>query len=489
MTPMVPPTGTCCLPKVWVGMSASNVIDKYLRSSDRRLSVTVLLIVLSVGLVLFGGPCTAFGQAPEPSPVRSIAQITLDDDGRGLSYPAAVFFDHTEEEIYLVNGGSSRVVVYGPDYFPRTSIGTGRGIDAPRGTFVTDSGHIYICQGRNKNNPVQRITILNGAFFLDREIILDDIPEAASFYPRQVAVNRQGLIYLAGESSRGVLVLDRDGVFLRRLEPMDMIADQEAIAAAALQQQEEERRFEEEQRALSADGDEVSTKGRSRGDIPEEFRPRSSSPGGAPRSGAGLGPVRIRSVHIDKAGNLYLVSAETSKIYVYGPDETFLFSFGEKGGTPRKLSQPRSLAIDEKLRLIYVADYMRHTILVFDMTGKYLFEFGGRGGSPGWFNFPADIAINRKGQIIVADMFNKRVQVLELRAEIAYPLFRGGLPKPAPEKSEPEESENDTQGEELISEDQDLSAGDEEEEIVTEEIIDWSPPPPEAGEIQLEDNP
>jgi hypothetical protein len=76
------------------------------------------------------------------------------------------------------------------------------------------------------------------------------------------------------------------------------------------------------------------------------------------------------------------------------------------------------LAIDEEQGLVYVADYMRHTILVYKLAdGEYLFEVGGRGTEPGYFNFPNHMTINKHRQIIVADLFNNRVQVLEMGYE------------------------------------------------------------------------
>jgi hypothetical protein len=308
------------------------------------------------------------------------------------------------------------------------SIGAGRSVTAPFGVHVTKNGHVYIPQSRNAFNPVNRITILNAAFFVEREIIVDDIPEAKDFLPKQVAVNRDGLIYLVGEATRGVLVLDSDGTFLRRLQPMDMITDIQAIEAAARQQEELERRksSHEEARASSgADDGRGSASARPAAEIPEEFRPRSSRQEGEAQAGPGLGPVRVRYVHIDSTGKIYVVSAETGKIYVYSPEEEFLFAFGEKGGTPRKLSQPYALDIDERRGLIYVVDYMRQIILTYDLAGKWLFEVGGRGTGPGWFNYPMDIAINRHGHIIVTDFFNRRIQVLEVEYGGEFPMFKG----------------------------------------------------------------
>ncbi len=404
--------------------------------------------------------------APAPGlasyPAISIAQITTDDDGRLLNYPSSVFYDPIEEEIYLVNGGSARVVVYGPDFYPRVSIGAGRGVFAPRGMHVAPDGRVYVTQSRSAANPTPRITILNAAFFVDREILLDDIPNLANFSPGKLAVSRDGLIYLTGESSRGVIVLDGDGTFLRMLEPMDVIADREAVAAAA-----ERLAAQQDKKALE---DEIEARQRSRGDIPEEFRPRSRQQEEEARSGPGLGPVRVRNVVIDRAGNLYLVSAETSKVYVYSADETFLFSFGEKGGGPRRLSQPRGLVIDEERGLIYVADFMRHTILAYNLSGRFQFEVGGRGEAPGWFNFPSDLAINREGQLIVSDLFNRRVQVLDVDYIPEFPLF-SAPPPPAQQSGEESEAV-----EAMPEEDAPTSDDDFEGEEIVEEIVEEFPP-------------
>ncbi|MBW2163925.1 MAG: hypothetical protein JRF43_05670, partial [Deltaproteobacteria bacterium] len=63
---------------------------------------------------------------------------------------------------------------------------------------------------------------------------------------------------------------------------------------------------------------------------------------------------------------------------------------------------------------IYVVDYLRHTVLVYDLTGRYRFEFGGRGWGEGWFNYPTSLAVDSLGHLLVADLFNNRVQVLEV---------------------------------------------------------------------------
>ena len=401
-----------------------------------RCSIPVILFCILLTACLAFKSSQAFAEAASVVvPVKSIAQIKVDDDGNALGYPIAVFYDPVMDETYVVNADTNRVVVYGPDFFPFVSIGVGRGVVAPRGGTVLSNGDVYIAQIKSAKNQSNRISIFNGAFFLKREIFLDDIKQAKRLTPTQVAVSSEGIIYITGQNFRGVLVLDNDGNFLRLLQPMDeiplrAIKEEERLAA------EEKKLAEPEQPLPPEDIGAPTEEENPYLDIPEEFRPRNGGDDETSWIGTGRGPVRVNFVTIDSTGKLYLLSADTGKVYVYGPDENFLFAFGEKGGSPRQMSQPMSLAIDEKRGLIYVVDYMRHTILTYDMTGNYLFEFGGRGFSPGWFNFPLSITINKNGQIIVADLFNKRVQVLDVGYDEISEYLKEATKLAAPEGSE-----------------------------------------------------
>lgn len=124
--------------------------------------------------------------------------------------------------------------------------------------------------------------------------------------------------------------------------------------------------------------------------------------------------VILANVSIDRKGRIYLVSEIESRIYVYDENRKFLFKFGEKGGSTGKLSRPVAVAVDNIREWIYVVDYMRHTISVYNAKdGTYLFEFGGLGWGEGWFQHPKDIATDSNGRILIADTFNDRIQVLK----------------------------------------------------------------------------
>ena len=97
---------------------------------------------------------------------------------------------------------------------------------------------------------------------------------------------------------------------------------------------------------------------------------------------------------------------------VYGPG---------KGKKPRFL-KPMAVSTDKDSN-IYVSDSGNNRIVVFNRKGEFMFEFGKSGiahpepdekftWKPGTFNYPYGIDIDDKtGNIFVADMLNKRIQV------------------------------------------------------------------------------
>ena len=306
--------------------------------------------------------------------VKVVTVITRDNLNHRLSLPTSLFYDMGENELYVTTGG--KVLVFTPDYFPYLSLGKGREIYAPTGVFVDRAGNLFVCQGKSNEDPRAHISVLNAAFLPAEEIYFKGFPGAENFIPNRIAIGANGRMYVAGLNYRGLVVLDEKGHFVKLLAPKDYI--------------------------VSPDMTRVAT---------------------------------INDVTIDARGRIYLLSEEMGRVYVYDKKERFLFKFGEKGGSTGKLSRPRGIAVDAKRGRIYVIDYMRHTGNIYSMDGKFLGEFGGRGWSPGWFNYPSDVAVDDQGNVIIADTFNQRVQVLKVTL------------KPAPTKPKgPAKEEGPTYG-------------------------------------------
>lgn len=356
----------------------------------------------------------AFGQSAGGgiSELDVVSIITIDEQGEPFLLPNYVFHDPAGSETYVVDNG--RVIVYGDNFFPVATIGRGRGLITATGVFVDGEGNVYVPQGRYYSQP-PRITVYNAAFFPVRQIDLSVIPGAEDASPKSLIIGDNGFIYLAFDPGvRGLLVLDQEGHFSHWLKPMDLIYAQQAIVESPEAKEQEEEGEETEKKDPDFDVSEL---------VPE-LVPKAAEQVFANEPEPGMGPVKVNDIQRDANGNLYLLSTETSKVYIYNDSEEYLYSFGEKGGSTGKLSQPKQLVVDSRKKVIYVVDYMRHTILIYDLSGRYMHEFGGRGNRPGWFQYPRSIAVNGRGELLVADMFNRRVQVLDVQFEYKFPLFQ-----------------------------------------------------------------
>ncbi len=327
--------------------------------------MTLIIVVLGVFLFFFK-TAKCFSKRPTfpLAKIKVLAILNKDDLGENFSFPAALAYDYLRDEIYVLDSARSRVVIFTSDLFPVFSLGKGRGIFTPRGITIDNKGNIYICQGRTRKDTKPKISIFNAAGIKIKDLYIQGFAGADEFFPRSVALGKNGHIYVAGIDFPGVIVLDHFGNFLKLIAPEDHLTP--------------------------------------------------SAP---------LKKAKINDVYVDKNGRLYLLSEEMGRFYVYDSNEHFLFHGGKKGGSYGELSRPRGICADPKAGLIYVVDYMRHVAQGYDYsTGKLRFEFGGRGWGPGWFNYPTDVVVDKFGRIYITDLFNHRVQVVKVTGTATVPI-------------------------------------------------------------------
>lgn len=280
--------------------------------------------------------------------------INEDYNGDRLSYPSYLFVDKVKDEIYITDSGNGRILIFTHDYYPLLFIGKPDGIHSPLGIAVDKEGYLFVAQSPAGNIKKGRISVFTPSLKWKKDIFLSGFDGAKSFQPNNLAISKNGLLYVTGSAYCGAVVLKKDGTFSHVLEVMDRIGKGE-----------------------KQDAD-------------------------------------ICDVEIDSAGRIYLLSEGMGRIYVYDDQENFLFKLGKKGGGSGKLSRPRGMSVDERNKRIYVIDYMRHTANLYSMDGRFLFEFGGKGWGRGWFQYPCDISTDHSGNVFIADTFNHRVQVMKL---------------------------------------------------------------------------
>lgn len=106
----------------------------------------------------------------------------------------------------------------------------------------------------------------------------------------------------------------------------------------------------------------------------------------------------------------YIADAKAGNIKVFlrvGAKPLYTIGDGE-------LQSPNGIAINEKLKRLYVVDTKGFKVVVFDTeTRKKLFEFGKPGDQEGEFNRPWGICIDKNDDVIVSDGLNARIQIFD----------------------------------------------------------------------------
>jgi sugar lactone lactonase YvrE len=120
-----------------------------------------------------------------------------------------------------------------------------------------------------------------------------------------------------------------------------------------------------------------------------------------------VGGVRFSApVAVAKSqGTFYVADSALASVLAFSEGGKLLFRI------TNHLERPAGLALAESQ--LFVADSMRHCIVVFDLHGNYQREFGRRGPGQGQFNFPTHLALDAQGNLLVTDSMNGRVQVLD----------------------------------------------------------------------------
>jgi len=361
-------------------MKMNKLIIRSCNHSSKRIPDLWIILTICISLIglWFSVQCSAAGQQTDithesastdpskqsgsdggtdqakPKKITCLAIIWEDYKGKKLSYPSKLFVDSVKKEIYVTDSGHGRILVYTHDFYPLLCIDESDGIESPIGLAVDPEGYLFVAQSSGSKQKRARISVLSPSLKWKKDILFEGVEDLDSFNPKNIAISKIGRLYVAGVNFCGVVVLNKDGTFSHLLSPVDRLG-----------------------------------KGKKQ-------------------------KATICDVEIDSSGRIYLLSEDMGRIYVYDDKENFLFKFGTKGGSSGKLSRPRGLAVDDHSKRIYVIDYMRHTANTYSEDGRFLFEFGGRGWGKGWFHFPCDIAVDTSGNVLIADTFNQRVQVLKI---------------------------------------------------------------------------
>ncbi len=196
-------------------------------------------------------------------------------------------------------------------------------------------------------------------------------------YPRAVAVDAAGRIYVADSGNNRIQIFNADGSFMRQFGSTCRLDTKEGC-----------------------DGD-------GRGQFNEPW-----------------------GIAVDEEGSIYVSDTWNHRIQKFDKDGKFLSmwgvfeSTGGELGKPLAFYGPRQLAVglDGKL---YAMDTGNRRVQVFNPDGSFASQFGGGGVTDGVFDEPTGITQDASGNWYVADAWNRRVQKFDKGYEYLaqWPIF------------------------------------------------------------------
>jgi len=155
--------------------------------------------------------------------------------------------------------------------------------------------------------------------------------------------------------------------------------------------------------------------------------------------GAGSGMVDMpNGISVDDKGNIYVADSMNYRIQAFNKDGKPLWTLGKGPKDRRKAIQstertyglPTGMTIDEN-NILYFMDAFNGEIVMADNKGKELKKVGSWGHDDGQFYYPGGLTYAGNRNFIVADKFNDRVQVLYIpspRPEVLTQIPRYSIP-------------------------------------------------------------
>jgi uncharacterized protein (TIGR03663 family) len=184
-------------------------------------------------------------------------------------------------------------------------------------------------------------------------------------YPRAVAADSEGTLYVADSGNNRVQIFNPDGTFLRQWGSTCKLDTGEGC------------------------------QGDGRGQFNEPW-----------------------GIAVDGDGNVYVSDTWNHRIQKFDNQGNFTTMWGQFGSTGGELGQaglfygPRSLAIGQDGNL-YVMDTGNKRIQAFAPSGEFVAQYGGSGVIEGRFDEPVGLAQDGAGNWYVADTWNRRIQVFD----------------------------------------------------------------------------
>jgi len=325
-----------------------------MRLKSKPGKALVLILLIAATFIAFITE-TSTAQEAQLVPLFS---ITGADMVPKLNQPIDVFIDEKHDEVYVVDRGNRRVVVFDINGLYQYQFATPDELGRPSGLVINNRDEILLAIGG-------KITCFDFRGRFLEEVKFNGLPDSEKVYATRLKIDSNNNYYILDTKQKRVLVFDTDWNFKFAIAHESLPKVQKMI------------------------------KGK------EQEEPKAKS-------------LSISGLCVDDEGAIYLVDSMASRVFAFNSNGKYLRSIGKPGSVFDTLSFPNGVAVDIQGRLL-VVDTMGHGILGYDKKGKLLFALGGLGKSEGWFYYPRYISTDRNGRIYVVEPFLGRIQVLKIK--------------------------------------------------------------------------
>lgn len=363
-------------------------LDVPAKRSRRILIASAVVLAIILGLLIWLLLASGLGDRvtkPGSDPVSGIAaELVIEGPGTGdlptFNKPMGAAFSRDGKRIYIADTGNNRVCIFERD-----------------GTFVSSFGGLGVAKP------------LEGAKATWSEGRLN--------YPVDIAIDREGLLYVADFYNDSISVFSAEGQFIRRFPDPHKIVGRGAsgsggtgIAVTSV--------YAEGDRIYATDSYQVLVFGRE-GELIMQFGRPGTAPGQFDRPGG---------IVVDQGGRITVADSNNNRVATFTPGGEVLWTTGDRralepGSTSSETTPtttggfvlPRGITLLDDGDLL-VADPLAQELVRISATGTVVARYGRRGALPSELNFPNDVDW-RDERVLITDRENNRVQIARLVGE------------------------------------------------------------------------
>jgi len=302
-------------------------------------------------------------------------------DGK-FSYPTAIAIDR-EDKVYVTDLTTGRIQKFDSNGNFLVKVGTA--FRSPQGLAVDSLGNIYVTSSSDTNQQ-QNVQIEK---FNPSGVKLSTWGPTGStngffYYPRGVALDSSGNLYVADGENDRIQKFSAGGVFDSSWYvsgnptgiTIDPFGNVYVLAGGIIQKY--------------APTGELLLYWGSSGSADGQFN-------------------QPWDVDTDTLGNVYVVDTANNRIQKFNSNGVFITKWGSAGSADGQFQAPFGIAIDSSNN-VYIADYGNNRIQKFNSNGVFITKWGSYGSADGQLISPAAIDVDDSGNVYVSDD-NSRIQV------------------------------------------------------------------------------